>query len=455
MFGCGVFCTHTERLDRWPTAGRFRVHTIGDGPVVSAAATVRVTHRTENCEHRSRPSRGTTRRRAGPPGRPADGASGRRARHRSGPAGPGPARGHVDGAGHAEPVHGGHGELAGAQRRGRPGPGGLDDEPRRRRLAADPRVAVPAHGRRPAHADHRPRARQPHAVRHRQQPELHGLQAQRPGLRVPGREPGDLGLHRGLDRPGPAHVLPGPEHGEGHAPASPADRRHARRALQGQHRGPDGHGPEPRRQPQGHARLLAHRPDGPLPRRRRRHELHRLQPHAAGPRPPLRPARRDRARPGRLRAPRALRPAVHGGPRHVRRRRLEHAGRPLLRAQPVHRARRPVPAHPRRHPGREPQLVQLRVVRRRRGQLQRRPRLRRRHADEHPHERRHEHRPARLQPRDERHRREPRRHLHPEQPRLGHPRADGRPGEGRPRGHGVVLPALRRRRGRVRPVHDG
>ena len=47
------------------------------------------------------------------------------------------------------------------------------------------------------------------------------------------------------------------------------------------------------------------------------------------------------------------------------------------------------------------------------------------------------------------------RHVRPHHPRLGRSGADGRPGEDRP-GHDVgVLPPLRRRRRRLRPVHDG
>ena len=47
-----------------------------------------------------------------------------------------------------------------------------------------------------------------------------------------------------------------------------------------------------------------------------------------------------------------------------------------------------------------------------------------------------------------------RRHVRPHHPRLRRSGADGRPGEGRPGDDVVVLPPLRRRRRRVRPVHD-
>ena len=47
------------------------------------------------------------------------------------------------------------------------------------------------------------------------------------------------------------------------------------------------------------------------------------------------------------------------------------------------------------------------------------------------------------------------RHVRPHHSRLGRSRADGRPGEGRPGDDVGVLPPLRRRRRRVRPVHDG
>ena len=47
----------------------------------------------------------------------------------------------------------------------------------------------------------------------------------------------------------------------------------------------------------------------------------------------------------------------------LRRRRLQPPGRALLRAQPVHRAGRPVPAHPDVAPRRQPQLVQHGLVR--------------------------------------------------------------------------------------------
>jgi hypothetical protein len=46
-------------------------------------------------------------------------------------------------------------------------------------------------------------------------------------------------------------------------------------------------------------------------------------------------------------------------------------------------------------------------------------------------------------------------HLQLRQPRVGRSRADGRPGEGRPGDHGLVLPALHRQRDRVQPLHDG
>ena len=129
------------------------------------------------------------------------------------------------------------------------------------------------------------RARQPRQLRLRLGAELHGLQAQRPRLRVPGREPRDLGLHGHVARPGPAHLLPGQRTGQGHAPAPPADRRGARRALRRQPGADAGQRrQQPRRRARRQARLLARRPDGPLARRRRRLELHRLQPHAPGAR---------------------------------------------------------------------------------------------------------------------------------------------------------------------------
>ena len=88
------------------------------------------------------------------------------------------------------------------------------------------------------------------------------------------------------------------------------------------------------------ARLLAHRPDGPLARRRRASRASSTTTATRpAPGPQVQPARRDLARPGRLRAPRALRRAVHDDVRLLRRRRLQPAGRALLRAQPVHRAR--------------------------------------------------------------------------------------------------------------------
>ena len=78
------------------------------------------------------------------------------------------------------------------------------------------------------------RARQPRQLRLRLGAELHRVQAQRPRLRLPGREPRDLGLHGHVARPGPAHLLPGRRAGQGHAPAPAADRRGARRALRRQ-----------------------------------------------------------------------------------------------------------------------------------------------------------------------------------------------------------------------------
>ena len=129
------------------------------------------------------------------------------------------------------------------------------------------------------------RARQPRQLRLRLGAELHRVQAQRPRLRLPRREPRDLGLHGHVARPGPAHLLPGQRAGQGHAPAPPPDGRGARRALRRQPGADAGQRrQQPRRRARRQARLLAHRPDGPLARRRRGLELHRLQPRR-GPRP--------------------------------------------------------------------------------------------------------------------------------------------------------------------------
>ena len=233
-------------------------------------------------------------------------------------------------------------------------------------------------------------------------------------------------------------LLPGRHRGQGHAPAPAADRRGARRAL--------------RRQPGAAARTAptptiggalvgkldfdAHRPDGPLARRRRGHQLHRLQPHAPGARPQVPPARRDLARAGRLRAPRALRRAVHDDPAAT-----------ATATSPTCRARASSSAASTSTPGDPFPRIQMSLLGANHNWFnsvwfadgddadRHRRRLRHQPAEQHPAQR-----AATYVRRATR--------------GSGRPGADGRPGEGRPGDDVLVLPALRRRRRRLRPVHD-
>ena len=204
-------------------------------------------------------------------------------------------------AGHAGPVQGGHGQPPGAQRRRRRADGrGRSGHRRRARLALLPRRS----GERLT--GDRARAWQPRQLRQRIGAQLHGVQAQRPRLRLPGREPGNVGLHGRLARPGSADLLPG-RPGPGHAPAAVVDRGCPRRALQGQPGAAHRRRQHDRRAVRRQARSLPDRDDGPLAWRRRGHELHRLQPGTTRSRPPVSDPRGDQPRRHGLRAAHAVR----------------------------------------------------------------------------------------------------------------------------------------------------